>query len=229
MRKLVHKNSMEMEILRRMKGWTKKELRYFVPYESCISLTDKDFHLVTFPEKSKCVLKNEAKCMKQIGKAIETLHKRGILHMDVHLENIVMDRYRFYLVDFGISQVYEKKNLFQWYHYCFNEDYFQLLWNMYFHSNRMVDDFRSFRMILCQLSKKKYDKLCGLFRKSKTYAEPVHKAIFSMLRLLRGKEFKFHSKNEKILGKFILMRLYFFHVLLSKEQNTRNQLFLNQL
>ena len=166
--------------------------------------------------------------MKQIGKAIETLHKRGILHMDVHLENIVMDRQRFYLVDFGISQLYEKRNLFQWYHYCFNEDYFQLLWNMYFNSNRMVDDFRSFRIILCGLSKRKYDRLCGLFRQSKTYGEPLHKAIFAMLRLLRGKEFKFQNKKEKILGKFILMRLYFFHVLLS-EQNTRNQLFLNQL
>ena len=223
----MHKNSTEMEILKRMKGWRKDELRYFVPYESC-TLVDKDFHLVTFPEKSKCVLKNEAKCMKQIGKAIETLHKRGILHMDVHLENIVMDRQRFYLVDFGISQLYEKRNLFQWYHYCFNEDYFQLLWNMYFNSNRMVDDFRSFRIILCGLSKRKYDRLCGLFRQSKTYGEPLHKAIFAMLRLLRGKEFKFQNKKEKILGKFILMRLYFFHVLLS-EQNTRNQLFLNQL
>lgn len=44
-------------------------------------------------------------------KVLEEIHNRGILHRDLKPENIMIDDdNRFYLIDFGISKVYVKKN-----------------------------------------------------------------------------------------------------------------------
>ncbi|MAI14517.1 MAG: hypothetical protein CMM15_10895 [Rhodospirillaceae bacterium] len=228
MKKLVHKNSLELYILQSMKSWKIREIRNFVVFDTCEPVTT-DFFLVSFPQKRKYHRGNEQKCMTDIGNALDVLHKQGILHMDVHLENIVMDRYRFYLVDFGISQIYNMKEPFFRYHYELNEDYFQLLWNMYFESNKMIDDFSSFRILLSKMSDPKYKKLCRTFKKSKTYSKQFEKEINELLDAFQKKGFKFKNKIQKILAKFILMRLYFFHILLMNHRETRNQLFLRNL
>lgn len=228
MKKLVHKNSLELYILRSMKSWKTREIRNFVVFDTCEPVTT-DFFLISFPQKRKYHRGNEQKCMTDIGSALDVLHRQGILHMDVHLENIVMDRYRFYLVDFGISQIYNMKEPFFRYHYELNEDYFQLLWNMYFESNKMIDDFSSFRIILSKMSDPKYKKLCRTFKKSKTYSKRFEKEINLLLDAFQKKDFKFKNKIQKILAKFILMRLYFFHILLMDHRETRNQLFLRNL
>ena len=228
MKKLVHKNSLELHILKKINSWKPNNLRYFIPFDKCEPVTS-DFFLVTFPEKNKYCRGNEQKCITHIGHALDVLHNKGILHMDVHLENIVMDRYRYYLVDFGISQFYTEKEPFYRYHHEFNEDYFQLLWNMYFETNKMIQDFSSFRIILCKMSTTKYKKLCRTFQKSKTYGKTFDASIKELLNEFKKKDFKFKNKMQKIFGKFILMRLYFFHILLMDSQEKRNQLFLRNL
>lgn len=228
MKKLVHKNSLELYILRSMKSWKIRETRNFIVFDTCEPVTS-DFFLVSFPQKRKYLRGNEQKCMTDIGKALDVLHKQGILHMDVHLENIVMDRYRFYLVDFGISQIYKMEEPFLRYHRELNEDYFQLLWNMYFETNQMIEDFSFFRIILSKMSNPKYKKLCCTLKKSKTYSKLFEKEINHLLETFKKKDFKFKNKNQKILAKFILMRLYFFHILLMDHREKRNQLFLLNL
>lgn len=230
MRKVILQDSDEMKILDNMKTWSKKDQKFFLPYDAKYKLDDR-YVILQFPQKKRAVIENnEKRCVNCIYEALRILHKKRIAHMDVHLENILMDKYKFYLIDFGISQNYNEKNEFHKFHFEFNEDYFQLLWNMYFGSNQMIDDFRSFLGILQSESIRKQSKLIKILKKSKIYSKNYHSKVTELIdNILKKKNFRLSKKSEKILVKLILTRIYFIYVLLLDSKSERSKLYLGFL
>jgi serine/threonine protein kinase len=226
MRKVIVENSDEMRILDNMKTWSKKDQMYFLPYDDKQKVNE-ELCLLHFPRKQRVFLRdNEKKCVKCIQEALRTLRKKGILHMDVHLENILMDKYKFYLIDFGISQRYDKTNEFHQFHYELKEDYFQLLWNMYFGCNKMIDDFRAFLGILQSVSVTKQKKLMRILNQSKIFSEKYNEKVKELMNnILNKKDYRLSKKSEKILIKLVLTRIYFIYILLLEPKSEKSKLY----
>lgn len=161
----------------------------------------------------KITKKEEWNCWKQICSSLFLLHSLHILHCDVHLNNILVDKDKFYLIDFGIS----KKVKTEYDNYClqWKEDEFQLLWNLIFKKNEYPTDFSILRKKVQEETKKNKDVL----KKEIQYCLPTNlsKTYYSLL--LSKKPIELQKKIEKIKFKMFLQRLYLLFFIFIEKPN----------
>lgn len=153
--KSMEQDSEEYKILKKISTLKKQEKDFFLPV---VKEEKKGKKIRIFQKKlSNNVLneknwneKKEWNCWKQIVSALYILHKNNILHFDVHLENIMVDKNKFYLIDFGISKIVEPNKISKYHKLCLDwkEDEFQLLWNLVFRNNEYPSDFSTFRKVI---------------------------------------------------------------------------------
>ena len=111
--------------------------------------------------QKKMTVKMLKTAWRHIKNQIHVLHKLGIIHGDVHMENIVVNgaKDKFFLIDFGESCMkkdfgeYEKLSL------RYNQDLYQFLWNIVFLSNKQKQSYEDLGEILRKFPEKSCRKL----------------------------------------------------------------------
>lgn len=196
-------------------------------------LLKNNYILVFFPKKYSfqyLTSIQEKKCITIIFDALDLLHKNRILHLDVHPSNILTNKNKtnFYLIDYGLSihlpKNFNKTQNLNYFLYILNEDKFQLLWNFYFKTNQMLDDFTNFKTDLYKLPKKKYTYLLKNLYASIFYSKILDIDIVSLLEIYPYSKVKLKTQKQCIIMKLILNRLYFFYHLYFV-QNEKNETF----
>ena len=86
----------------------------------------------------------------QIKDQLSILHRSNILHSDVHFKNIMMTKTKkkVYLIDYGLSPDPQKLSSYDKLTLLWDEDLFQLLWNLVFRTNQTPTDYKEFRKLL---------------------------------------------------------------------------------
>jgi serine/threonine protein kinase len=215
--KKILKNSKEHKFLKEI---DKKNINnLFLPIEKeiingkYVKIYWKKIPSTVYNIKNKISKKNELLCWKQICSALSFLHSLNIIHFDVHLKNILVDKNKFYLIDFGIS----KKNQTTYDNYCllWKEDEFQLLWNLIYKNNEYPSDFSSMRKKIQEESQKNKN----LLLKEIQYCLPsdISTKYFSIL--LSKNPIHITTKIEKIKFKMFLQRLYLLLFIFIKKPN----------
>ena len=215
--KQILKNSKEYKFLKEIEKKDKEDL--FLPIKK-EKEDGKYIHIfwkkipTTMYSIKKLKKKEEWNCWKQICLSLSFLHSLKINHCDVHLNNILMDKNKFYLIDFGIS----RKVKTEYDNYCLDwkEDEFQLLWNLIYKKNEYPTDFSILRKELSEESKKNKD----LLKKEIQYCLPIDlsKKYYSLL--LSKKPIVLTKKIEKIKFKMFLQRLYLLFFIFIEKPNT---------
>ena len=165
--------------------------------------------------KKKMTVKMLKTAWRHIKKQILVLHKLGIIHGDVHMENIVVNgsKDKFFLIDFGESCMkkdfgeYEKLSL------RYNQDLYQFLWNIVFLSNKQKQSYEDFGEILRKFPEKSCRKL--LKHVEKMWIDGEKRQLKKHLQYFLEKKLeKINSKKKKIIFKFFLERLYLSYIIL---------------
>ena len=175
--------------------------------------------------KNKITVKMLKNAWRQIKKQIDALHKLGVIHGDLHMENIVVNgaKDKFFLIDFGESCIkqdfgeYEKLSL------RYNQDLYQFLWNIVFLSNKQKQSYEDFGEILRKLPEKSCRKL--LKHVEKMWIDGEKNKLKKYLQYFLEKNLeKINSKKKKIIFKFFLERLYLSYIILfvKKDRIYRN-------
>lgn len=190
----------------------KDDKKLFLPIEK----TEEDNNFIilfwrmvpnTMYDFEKISKKQKWDCWQQICSSLSFLHSLHIIHCDVHLKNILTEKNKYFLIDFGISK--KVKSFYDKYHLEWKEDEFQLLWNLILRHNSYPNDFSQLRKRLQEETKKNQ----SLLEKEIQYCLPkdLSKKYFSIL--LSKKPILIKSKMDKIKFKFFLQRLYFLSII----------------
>lgn len=218
--KSILQDSEEYKILKKTSSFKPQDKSFFLPIVKEVKrgkkvvIYQKKLSNNVFHEK-KWNQKKEWNCWKQIASALHILHRNNILHFDVHLENIMVDKNKFYLIDFGISKILVPKQISKYHQLClqWKEDEFQLLWNLIYRNNQYPSDFSTFRKVIQNESdnhKKILEKeICLLV--PTIYAKKLLKLILSTAPI------ELTSVIEKTKCKMFLYRLFLiYHIFIYK-------------
>lgn len=207
----------EFKILKKVHNINSPNLLSFHHY-----MKENNYIIIYFPQKytfQSLTLHQEKKCIFTIFNALDRLRKNRILHNDVHKENILTNKTKtnFYLIDYGISiqlpKNFQNTQNLNYFLFILNEDKFQLLWNFYFNTNEMINDFRNLKKKLSKLSKKRYNLLLKKLYSSIFYSKIVDFDVVPFLDIFPYSEIKLKTQKQCIIMKLILNRLYFFYYL----------------
>lgn len=151
----------------------------------------------------------------QICHALSFLHSLGILHFDVHLDNILCNKKKteFYLIDFGISK--KIKSNYEKYCLSWKEDEFQLLWNFVFQSNIYPNDYSKLRKKIQEEKKSKQN----LLKKELFFCLPKKYIEKSYHIFLDKNPIEIKTKIEQIKFKLFLERTYLLYFIFFEKPN----------
>lgn len=207
--KKIPKKSNEYKILKEIE---KKDTKYFIPIKKEVIENDnikiywKKYPFTIHKQISLGIWnkKKEWNTWKQICSSLFFLHSLGIVHFDVHLDNILCnkDSTEFYLIDFGISK--KVKTEYEKYCLLWKEDEFQLLWNFIYHHNQYPTDYSILRKRIQKETKKNQT----LLKKELLYCLPKDFINNVFPIFLNKKPIEIKKKIEQIKFKFFLERLY---------------------
>lgn len=216
-------NPIELNILLQMKSWKEKNLFLsiviFQPETNEIGIKKLSYDVHKARTMKKWTKESETKCILKICQVIDVLRKHGVLHQDVHLKNIVTNKSltKFYLIDYDVSirKAFSQMNLYEKQAFLYREDQFQLFWNFIFGHNEFPNDFITFRKTIRRLSKKKRDTLKHKLKLffMKDYLEKLWTLFLS------NEPVQFKIKQEQIIFKFFMTRLFLVHHIYLKEPN----------
>lgn len=221
--KTIHSDSEEYKILKKISTFQEKDIVLFLPIEKEVKKGKKvdiyqkqlSKNVMNLIKENKWNNKKEWNCWKQIVSALHILHKNNILHFDVHLENIMVNKNKFYLIDFGISKLFTSNKISKYHQLCLDwkEDEFQLLWNLVFHHNQYPTDFSTFRNVIRNDDKEK-QKL--LEKEIKLLISPSYsKKMFSLF--ISNKPISLDTIYDKTKCKMFLYRLFLlYHIFIYK-------------
>lgn len=210
--KKIPKKSLEYKILKEIEKKTKQKSLFLPIKKEVVENNNIKIYWKKYPFTIHNLIslgkwernEKEWSAWKQICTALSFLHSLGILHFDVHLNNILCNKKKteFYLIDFGISK--KVKTSYDKYCLLFKEDEFQLLWNFLFHNNEYPTDYSILRKKLQNENKKKQNiiKKELVFCFPKEYIEKYY-PIF-----LDKKPIEIKTNVEKIKFKLFLERVY---------------------
>ena len=152
---------------------------------------------------------------KQISHSLSFLHSLGILHFDVHLDNILCNKKKteFYLIDFGISK--KIKSNYEKYYLSWKEDEFQLLWNFIFQSNKYPNDYSILRKKIQKENKRKQN----LLKKELLFCLPKDYIEKSYILFLDKDPIQIKVKIEQIKFKLFLERVYLLYFIFLEKPN----------
>lgn len=215
--KKILKNSKEYKFLKEIEK--KENTKIFLPIKK-EKEEGKYIHIfwkkipTTVHSLKKIKKKEEWNCWKQICLSLSFLHSLKIIHCDVHLNNILVDKDKFYLIDFGISK--KVKTEYDRYSLEWKEDEFQLLWNLIYKKNEYPTDFSILRKKIQEETKKNKD----IIKKEIQYCLPTNlsKTYYSLL--LSKKPIELEKKIEKIKFKMFLQRLYLLFFIFIEKPNS---------
>lgn len=170
----------------------------------------------TIQKQTSLGQKEEWNAWKQICSALDFLHSLGILHYDVHLDNILSNKKntKFYLIDFGISK--KVKSNYDKYCLSWKEDEFQLLWNFIFHHNEYPTDYSILRKKIQKESKKNQK----LLKKELSICLPKDFLQKSYAIFLDKKPIEIKIKIEQIKFKLFLERVYLLSFIFIEKPNS---------
>ena len=215
--KKILENSKEYKILKELKK--KDENQLFLPIKKIekenefIKIYWKKIPTTVYDLKNK-TQKEEWNCWKQICSSLYFLHSLHIIHCDVHLQNILVDKNKFYLIDFGISKKITSE--YDKYYLEWKEDEFQLLWNLIFKRNEYPSDFSHLRKKIQEETKVNQNIIRNEIQKS--LPKHLSKKYFSLF--ISNKPIEIKKKIEKIKFKIFLQRLYLLYFIFLEKPNT---------
>lgn len=216
-------NLIEVNILLRMKSWKEKNLflsiLIFQPETNKIGIKKMAYDVHKARSMKKWTKESETKCILKICQVIDVLRKHCVLHQDVHLKNIVTNKSmtKFYLIDYDVSirKTFSQMNVYEKQAFLYREDQFQLFWNFIFGHNEFPNDFIAFRKAIRRLSKKNKDEL-----KHKLKLFFMNDYLDKIWTLFLSNEpVKLKTKEEQIIFKFFVTRLFLLHHIYVKEPN----------
>jgi serine/threonine protein kinase len=154
------------------------------------------------------------------------LSKHNILHGDVHLKNIMVDKNKkhFYLIDYGLSSNPDNLTPIEKLYLENHQDQFQFLWNLVFLSNKQMNNYELFGNIL-----RTFPERHEILVKTTSLFFPIEKKkkIKNYFDCFLKKDLKkIKTKREKIMFKFFLERLYLTFYILFVNKNKIYQNFI---